>query len=44
MNSPTNNQLISCDNMVVSWLLNCLVLDLSEAFLDVNSAKNFGMS
>ena len=29
---------IKCDSMVVSWLLNSMVPDLSEAFLYVNSA------
>jgi len=32
------DQWIKCDSMVVSWLLNSMVPDLSEAFLYVNSA------
>ena len=30
---------MKCDSMVVSWLLNSMVPELSEAFLYVNSAK-----
>ena len=33
------DQWIKCDNMVVSWLLNSMVTDLSKAFLYVNSAQ-----
>uniref|UniRef100_A0A7C9D2G2 Retrotransposon Copia-like N-terminal domain-containing protein n=1 Tax=Opuntia streptacantha TaxID=393608 RepID=A0A7C9D2G2_OPUST len=32
-------QWIKCDSMVVSWLLNSMVPDLSEAFLYVNTAQ-----
>jgi len=32
-NSPDYNQWIHCDNMVVRWLLNSMVNDLTEAFL-----------
>jgi len=33
------DQWMKCDSMVVSWLLNSMVPELSEAFLYVNSAK-----
>ena len=33
------NQWVRCDSMVVNWLLNSMVPDLSEAFLYVNSAQ-----
>jgi len=39
VNSHAYNQWIRCDSMMVSWLLNFMVPDLSEAFLYVNSAK-----
>ena len=37
--SPKYEQWIRCDNMVVSWLLNSIVPELSEAFLYAGSAK-----
>jgi len=37
--SPKLDQWMKCDSMVVSWLLNSMVPELSEAFLYVNSAQ-----
>jgi len=37
--SPKFDQWIKCDSVVVSWLLNSMTPDLSEAFLYVNSSK-----
>ena len=37
-NSQKYDQWIKCDSMVVSWLLNSMLPELSEAFLYVNSA------
>lgn len=38
--SPNLLQWIRCDNLVVSWLLNSIVPELSDAFLYANSAKD----
>jgi len=38
-NSVKFEQWIKCDNMVVSWHLNSMVPELSEAFLYVNFAQ-----
>jgi len=37
--SPKLDQWMKCDSMVVSWLLNSMVPEMSEAFLYVNSAQ-----
>ena len=38
-NSPMYEQWIRCDSMVVSWLLNFIIPELSEAFLYTGSAE-----
>jgi len=38
-NSLKFDQWVKCDSMVVSWLLNSMLPELSKAFLYVNSAQ-----
>ena len=38
-NSQLYDQWIICDNMVVCWLLNSMIIELAEALLYVNSAN-----
>jgi len=39
LDSPKLDQWIKCDSMVVSWLLNSMAPDLSEAFLYVHTTQ-----
>ena len=39
INLSTYNQWIRCHSIIVSWLLNSMVPDLSESFLYVNSTQ-----